>query len=238
MWGMRHARHTQAYAYVRVSSQGQTTGHGYERQEEAIRAFAKAAKVEIVEVFREAHTGTEADRPVFVEMLAAILSNGVRTIVVESLDRLARDMAVQIALLGELRRRGVALIAANTGEDVTTTDDPMREAMVQIQGVFAQLDKRLLVRKLRVAREAKRKTTGRCEGVKPFGALPGEQAIVERIVSLRQYGAAMKGARLSFDKIAAALNLEGVPSRTGRPWSGATVFGIVERCRPGLKTAK
>jgi hypothetical protein len=49
---------------------------------------------------------------------------------------------------------------------------------------------------------------------------------------------AMKGARLSFDKIAAALNLEGVPSRTGRPWSGATVFGIVERCRPGLKTAK
>src|SRR5664279_1014027 len=116
----------QTYAYLRVSGAGQVKGHGFDRQEDAIRAYAKTAKVEIVEVFREAHTGTEADRPVFVEMLAAILSNGVRAIVVESLDRLARDIVVQIALLGELRRRGVALIAANTGEDVTTTDDPMR----------------------------------------------------------------------------------------------------------------
>jgi site-specific DNA recombinase len=228
----------QAYGYLRVSGLGQVKGHGFDRQEEAIRTYAKTAKVEIVEIFREAHTGTEAERPVFVEMLDAILGNGVRTIIVESLDRLARDMAVQIALLGELRRRGVSLIAANTGEDVTATEDPMREAMVQIQGVFAQLDKRLLVRKLRTAREAMRAETGRCEGTKPFGSLPGEEAILDRILKLRRHGNPMQGSLLSFARIASTLNAEGVPSRTGKPWAPATVYGIVARVRPGLREAK
>ena len=212
-----------AFAYLRVSSRGQASGHGFERQEEAIRAFARTAKVEIVSVFRDAHTGTEADRPAFVEMLAAILSNGVRTIVIESLDRLARDIVVQTGLLGELRRRGVALIAANTGEEVTTADDPMREALISIQGVFAQLDKKLLVRKLRLAREAKRKTAGRCEGAKPFGSLPGEEAIRERILSLRRGRSA-----LSFAKIAARLNAEKIPTRSGGKWAPGIVFGIVK----------
>jgi DNA invertase Pin-like site-specific DNA recombinase len=212
-----------AFAYLRVSSRGQASGHGFDRQEEAIRAFARKERIEITEVFRDAHTGTEADRPAFVGMLAAILSNGVRTIIVESLDRLARDIVVQTGLLGELRRRGVALIAANTGEEVTAADDPMREALISIQGVFAQLDKKLLVRKLRLAREAKRKTEGRCEGVRPFGSLPGEEAIKRRILSLRRG----RGA-LSFAKIAARLNAEKIRTRSGGQWAPGIVFGIVK----------
>ena len=49
------------------------------------------------------------------------------------------------------RERGVS---ASTGEAVTATmrDDPMRKALIQIQGVFAELDKSLLVRKLRKGR--------------------------------------------------------------------------------------
>lgn len=216
-----------ALAYLRVSGRGQLGGHGFARQAETIRAFAQAAKVEIVATFREAHTGTEADRPVFVEMLAAVIGNGVKTIVVESLDRLARDVVVQTALLGELRKRGVALLCANTGEDATATDDPMREALVQIQGVFAQLDKRLLVRKLRLARESKRKTNGRCEGRKPYGATPNEAAILTRIRALRRRGSPMRGRRLSFAKIAATLNSEKVPTRTGTSWRPSTVYGVL-----------
>jgi site-specific DNA recombinase len=229
-------RNKQAYAYLRVSSRGQVGGHGFDRQEETIRAYARTAKVEIVSVFRDAHTGTEADRPAFVEMLAAILSNGVRTIIVESLDRLARDIVVQTGLLGELRKRGVALIAANTGEEVTATDDPMREALISIQGVFAQLDKKLLVRKLKLAREAMRAKTGHCEGTKPFGSLRGEEAVLERILGLRRGNRAH--GRMPFAKIALALNAEKLPTRTGKPWAPATVFGIVKRCRPGLTEAK
>jgi DNA invertase Pin-like site-specific DNA recombinase len=226
----------QAYAYIRVSSRGQISGHGFDRQEETIRAYAKAAKVEIVKVYREAHTGTEADRPVFVEMLSAILENGVKTIVVESLDRLARDIVVQIGLLGELRKRDVALISANTGEEVTASDDPMREALVQIQGVFAMLDKKLLVRKLRRAREAKRAKGDHCEGTKPFGALAGEREILDRILTMRR---ANRGrGRMPFAAIAETLNRENLKTRSGKPWKPATLYLIVRRVAPKLTAAE
>ena len=37
------------------------------------------------------------------------------------------------------------------------------------------------------------------------------------------------GDRLSYDAIAARLNADGVPTRTGKAWAGATVCGIVKR---------
>lgn len=223
-----------AYAYLRVSSRGQVKGHGFDRQLETIEGYAKTSGLVIANVYRDSHTGTEADRPAFVEMLTAILSNGVRTIVVESLDRLARDLMVQTTLLARLQAGGVTLISASTGENVTDgmADDPMREAMVSIQGTFAQLDKKLLVRKLRKAREAKREAEGRCEGRKPFGARPGEAETLERILSMRR---GKRGSeRLSFEKIAAQLNAEGVATRTGKPWAPRTVYGIVQATRPTL----
>lgn len=225
--------HVKAYGYLRVSSKGQVNGHGLDRQEETIRSYAKGAGVELVAFFRDAHTGTEAIRPGFEEMLLAVLSNGVRTIIVESLDRLARDLMVQTRLLAELQSRGVALISATTGETVTDlAGDPMREAMVQVQGVFAQLDKRLLVRKLRKAREAKREATGRCEGRKPFGTKEGEAPVIEKILSLRR--AARGRERMSFEKIADQLNAEAVPTRAGGAWKPGTVFAIVKAQRPNL----
>ena len=54
-----------AVAYLRVSSQGQATEHrhGFERQEAACRAWAKEHRRPLTAVYRDAHTGTEADRP-------------------------------------------------------------------------------------------------------------------------------------------------------------------------------
>ncbi len=73
----------------------------------------------VTETFRDAFTGTEADRPEFNRMVAAILGNGVRTILVESPDRLARDVMVQSLLLAKLAQHGITLINCCTGEDVT-----------------------------------------------------------------------------------------------------------------------
>ena len=67
----------------------------------------------------------------------------------------------------------IALYSANTGENVTQAikDDPIKKAMVQMQGVFADPEKSRLVRKLRKARDAVREKKGRCEGIKPYGSL-------------------------------------------------------------------
>ncbi|MFC1805868.1 recombinase family protein [Planctomycetota bacterium] len=145
-----------AVAYLRVSGKGQIDGHGFDRQRDNILDYAKRNGVEVVGWFEEAYTGTKADRPVFAEMLAEVLNNGVRIIIVESMDRFARDLGVQIALLAKLRSEGIALISATTGEDVTASldEDPMKEAMVLIQGVFAQAEKKRLVLKVSVRRTA------------------------------------------------------------------------------------
>jgi site-specific DNA recombinase len=171
----------------------------------------------------DSHTAAESDRPQFMEMLAAMMGNGVKTVIVESLDRFARDLLVQSALLSKLAAEGLVLIAANTGEDVTAAmqNDPMRKAMVQIQSVFAELDKTLLVRKLKRGRDAKREASGRCEGRKPFGHYDGERESLDRIRQLRRKP--RNGDRLSFGAVATALNNAAIRSRSGKPWTRATV---------------
>ena len=65
--------------------------------------------------------------------------------------------------------------------------------------------------------------TGRCEGRKPYGATDGEQAIIARLEELRASG-------MAFDRIAATLNDDGVPTRTpGKRWHGFAVNQILKR---------
>ena len=71
------------FGYLRISSKGQVRGHGFDRQEETISRFARENGYSLETVFRDAFTGTEADRPEFNRMVATILANGVRTILVE-----------------------------------------------------------------------------------------------------------------------------------------------------------
>jgi DNA invertase Pin-like site-specific DNA recombinase len=219
---------TPAFAYLRVSSKGQVKGHGFERQEETISRFAGENGYEVTEIFRDAFTGTEADRPEFNSMVGRILGNGVHTILVESLDRLARDVMVQSLLLSKLAQHGITLINCVTGEDVTESmsEDPMRKALIQIQSVFSELEKSRLVSKLRRAREAKKEATGKCEGRKAFGERAGEAETIELMRSLRRK---REGKRMSFARIAEALNEKGIPTRTGAKWHTTTVKNILSR---------
>lgn len=214
----------EAFGYVRVSGKGQVDGDGFRRQEAEIEAYAKANKVQVVHVYREegvSGTADEADRPAFQEMVAAILRNGVRTVIVEGLDRLAREYRIQETLLVYLASKSITLIAARTGENVTEAvmADPMRKALVQIQGVFAELEKGLLVKKLRVAREAKREETGKCEGRKGIS-----EAAPELLAEVRRLRHAKPGQKkMSYAKIAEHLNSKGVLNLNGKPFTNSGV---------------
>ena len=63
-------------------------------------------------------------------------------LLLRSLDRLAREYRIQEQLFDlSWLPKGINLISANTGENVTRaiTADPMKKAMVQMQGIFAEL---------------------------------------------------------------------------------------------------
>ncbi len=218
---------TEAVGYCRVSGKGQTQGTGLDRQEESVRAYAKNNGYDIQQIYCEAHTGTKEQRPVFADMLADLLDNGCRVIIVECLDRLARDLAVQLQICSLLSPRGITLINAMTGADATNPTDAMAKAMLQMQGVFAELDKSLLVKKLKKGRQAKRQKTGSCEGRKPFGVRPGESDTIARMKEL--YRKKPGVGRLSYCRIATKLNSENHPTRSGAKWSGVTVGRILKR---------
>jgi len=81
-------------------------GDGFPRQLKAIREYAAAHNIQIVRLWRdEGVSGTKEleDRPAFVEMMTALHSNGVKLVLVEKLDRLARDLMIQETIIGDLR---------------------------------------------------------------------------------------------------------------------------------------
>lgn len=230
---------TKCYAYLRVSGRGQVKGHGFARQLETIEGYAKGQGYEIDGVFKDkgvSGTNDETHRPQFTEMIEDILSNGVRIVVVESLDRLAREFRIQEQLLIYLASKNITLISAATNENVTESisSDPMRRALVQIQSVFSELDKNLLVRKLRKAREAVKKAKGKCEGIKRYGEdNPAEQAIIKRIRYMRRLPRGLNKTRTTYQSICDQLNAEGFTTQRGKPWAPAQVWNILNRSYQG-----
>lgn len=55
------AKTTPAFAYLRVSGKGQVEGDGFERQLGAIRAYASAYGIRIVQVFEEKGVSGKTD---------------------------------------------------------------------------------------------------------------------------------------------------------------------------------
>jgi len=215
-----------AFAYLRVSGKGQVEGDGFTRQLAAIRAHARTHGLRIVEVFRdEGVSGTKEleNRPALSAMMEALHSNGVRVILIEKLDRLARDLMIQESIIADLQKHGFELVSVT--EPDLCSNDPTRKLMRQMMGAFAEYEKTMIVQKLRGARQRKRTKTGRCEGRKPFGFYPGEDRIVGRMKALRAEG-------LSYDRIAERLNEEGIKPRNGQRWWGKTVNNIMGATSP------
>ena len=220
---------TKAYAYLRVSGKGQVDGDGFPRQLKAIKEYAAANDIKIVNVYREegvSGTKESAERPAWSELMTALHSNGVKTIVIERLDRLARDLMVQEATVADIQKHGFALISV--AEPDLMKNDPTRILMRQLLGAVAQYDKSQIVAKLKGARMRMRAKEGRCEGRKPFGFYEGEAEVLDRIKALRAEG-------LGFDRVASKLNEEGVPTRTGKLWHGVVINRILSS-RSGQKS--
>ncbi len=220
-----------AFSYLRVSSRGQIDGDGFDRQREKISKWAESNGFSIKREFlEEGISGTNelSDRPAMIELLAAIASNGVRTVIVERADRFARDLVASELLLREFTRLGVKVIEAEGGNDLSAGDDdnPTAKLVRQILGAVSEFEKTSIVLKLRAARTRVRKENGRCEGRKPFGERKGEAETLKLIRKLRRKPKG--GKRLSYARIADRLNADGVPSRTGKAWHPEVVRRLVK----------
>jgi hypothetical protein len=112
-------------------------------------------------------------------MLEAIAGNGVRSIIVETANRFARDLIVQETGHNFLKKLGIELIAADS-PNAFLDDTPTAVLIRQILGAVSQFEKASLVAKLTAAR----KRTGRHGGQRSLEKL-GRGAVVECARALR-----------------------------------------------------
>jgi DNA invertase Pin-like site-specific DNA recombinase len=157
------------------------------------------------------------ERPGFKAMLERIASNGVSCILVESPDRFARDLTVQLTGHDFLKALGISLMPA-TAPDFFTEDTPTAVLVRQVLGAIAQFDKTSLVVKLRAARDRKKAVTGKCEGRKSYAeARPEVVALAKELHS----------RRVSLRKISAELAARGYVTANGKPYVASAVQAML-----------
>ncbi len=159
----------------------------------------------------------------------------IQRVLVSGAERLAANVAERVVLLRYFRSCKVRVIDVSHPRELTS------------DLYLDRLESRLSKEELAAARDAlgilKRKSSlsgNRTEvGRKPFGTSSKEEGVVlRRIFELsrmlpkdqRRRG----NCRRTFDQIAEVLNEEKQPTRTGKPWTGSTVLGIIKRERPEL----
>ena len=216
-----------AYSYLRVSGPGQLDGDGFPRQREAVRRYASANSFEIVEEFlEEAVPGkTEMDnRPALGRLMERLETTGVKVVLVENADRLARDLVINELIVREFQKLSVRVISASGGVDLTSgsDDNPTAKLIRQILAAVAEFDRCMIVNRTRAARERLRIKNGKCEGRKAYGMRPEEESILEDILTCHRRG-------VRADLIAATLNVQGRWSRYGKRWNSGTVWKIINR---------
>jgi DNA invertase Pin-like site-specific DNA recombinase len=226
-------------AYMRVSSDGQVDAYGLDAQEHAIRQWCRRERHDLTSVVCDAGVSgaTHAvDRPGFCELLERISAGEAEGLVLARLDRLARALTVQEATLAILWRAGHEVFTADSGRILADDpDDPMRTALRQVVGVFSELERKIVMKRLRDGRLAKAALGRKAVGAYAYGyegvgkgrrrdAAPkaAEQAIVSQVLAARQAG-------MSYREIASLLDQAGVSPRRAKRWAPMTVRGIVLR---------
>lgn len=226
----------QVVAYLRVSTDKQVEdGLGLDIQEDQIRAYlTKHPSLKLVKIYRdEGISGAKLERPALCELLAdAKERRSFTRVIVAKLDRLARDLFVQLFIEKELLVCGVEVISATEGFNGT---DPAMVAFRQLLGVFAQLERGRITERLLSGRRKKLEGGGYAGGRPPTGYIVKNHELVVDPESAKviRYIRKLRMARLSFERIAARLNAEGIKTRTGACWYGSGIQRLLRN--PVLK---
>ncbi len=126
---MQSPSENDSIGYVRVSSFDQNP----ERQLE---------QVEVGKVFTDKASGKDTQRPELDSLLAFVREGD--TVVVHSMDRLARNLDDLRHLVQKLTRRGVRIEFVKECLTFTGEDSPMANLMLSVMGAFAEFERALI----------------------------------------------------------------------------------------------
>jgi len=220
--------------YARVSTDGQAKENTIESQLEALREYALAHNLTIVqECIDNGFSGAILSRPGLDQLRDLSLDGVIEGVLALSPDRLSRKQVHQIILLEEFKKRDIQVLFTTQ----QYTDSPEGNLMLQIQGAVAEFERaKIIDRTRRGTKHAVKK--GQVLGSKaPYGyqfiqktdtALahweidPQEAKIVKLIFDL-YVKKGMKGT-----EIARYLNSEEIPPRFAAKWWSTVIYSILK----------
>ena len=159
-----------AALYLRVS----TVDQHPETQVHDLRQLARQRGYEIVREYVDKVTGTKPKRPGLDELLADARRGHFAVVLVWASDRLARSTRHFLELLDEFNRLGVEFVSFREQLD---TGGPLGRAVVVIIGAIAELERNLIVERVRAGMRRAR-LEGRHIGRKPL--------VIDRVAVLRE----------------------------------------------------
>jgi len=192
-----------------------------DRQEERCRDYCKRKEYNVIDVFSDyAKSGKTKNRPAL-KLALDYLADGM-ILVVDTHDRLARDMLVSLMIHAEVEGKGARVESAD-GNPTRVT--PEGRLVTNVLAAFAQYQRETFAIRTKKGL-ARKKAEGIYLGTVPIGYKRNpktktleedyqEQTAIRTAIELSKQG-------VKSEKIAALLSEHIGPCR-GRPWSGRTV---------------
>jgi DNA invertase Pin-like site-specific DNA recombinase len=187
---------------VRVSTVEQVGGFGLDVQEKAIRDYARAHGIRLIDIARdEGISGAKSEeaRPGLALALIRLEAGEADLLLVARADRLARDLILQETVIRDLKRWGRDILSV--AEPGLVAEDGQRTLIRQILGAISQYEGWLIAARLRAGREMKRARGGYAAGRPPYGyratrgalePVPDEQAAIGEAIELRSQGMSLR----------------------------------------------
>jgi len=231
---MKKTRTTAAVAYLRTSTDKQTDeGFGLDVQEKSVRTYCKAHGFKLVTIYRDEGRSGSLDagsRSGLADALCAIETGEAAVLIIPKLDRLARKLHVQEAVLSQVWRSSGVVHSADVGEILQDDpDDPMRTAMRQMVGVFAELERGMIGCRLRAGRKIKSEQGGFAYGSPSYGYRAENKALVVDPAEAEavKFAKDLRSSGHSYRLIAKALTEAGHKPKRSSTWYPSTVKAVV-----------
>jgi site-specific DNA recombinase len=210
------------YLYLRTSGDDGKEKAGIPVQRAACASFAdKNNYVVVAEYSDDGVTGKLAmhARPQGRLLIAALLGDGVKTVLCYDAKRIGRTQPAFWSFIGLCRDSGITVLDSS-GTDLCGS------VLGGVNGMLAEMDRDATIARL-AAGKAFWRGQKRVEGRHPYGEHPLREYDAERAVVVRIQG--LKVAGSSSYAIAKQLNAEGVTTRYGKEFTTTTVQNILRR---------
>jgi site-specific DNA recombinase len=210
--------------YVRISTDEDRQKYSLDGQRDRLEAFCRGVYGEsgytVVEVYRDTESGAHLNRPGLQRMLADAEAGGFDELIVFRVDRLSRKLNDLGPMVERLIKHRVTFRSVSESFD---TASPSGRAMMQLLGVFGELERETIIERTKVGMERKARTGLWVSGAVPYGYRrdaerktlvmhEGEAGFIHRLFST--YASGREGVWTLRSQFTAM----GLRKRSGKPW--------------------